>query len=229
MLTADQIREELVRQLDSGDQVGAEVARHLNIAPARVTEMRNRTRRVQQREMEPLAQLLGMTPTPSVKLRPIEATDRIRHLGKVAQGVWLEESMVELDPDEFQFVDYDRERGDPPPTDLFAVTPDGTSMKDAFMPGVQLICRRIPFGIGELKSGDYAIIERTAHDLHELTCKRVEIDADGIYWLHSETDDERFQEPWRAGRPDENAHHDVEIVAIAKVIRAVKDYERGRV
>ena len=60
VLTADAIREELIRKLDAKQVSGVVVAATLGIAPARVTEMRKRDRQVQQREMEPLARLLGM-------------------------------------------------------------------------------------------------------------------------------------------------------------------------
>lgn len=60
MLTADAIREELIRALDAREVSGVVVAAALGVAPARVTEMRKRERQVQQREMEPLANLLRM-------------------------------------------------------------------------------------------------------------------------------------------------------------------------
>lgn len=154
---------------------------------------------------------------------PIARTALIENLGKVAQGVWLEQSFY--DPDERQFVSYDMRAGDPGPADLFAVTPEGQSMNRRFSPGMQLICRRIPFGDGVFKSGDYVVVERCAHDLRELTCKRVEIDDDGNFWLHSESDQPQFQEPWLLGRPDDEAHIDTEIHVIGKVIRGVVDYE----
>ena len=72
VLTADDIREELIRKLDAKEVSGVAVASVLGIAPARVTEMRKRTRQVQQREMQPLAVLLGMTDSPG---RVTHATD----------------------------------------------------------------------------------------------------------------------------------------------------------
>lgn len=60
MLTADEIREELIRQLDAKKVRGVDVARLLSIDPPRVNEMKKRTREVQQREMNPLAEYLGM-------------------------------------------------------------------------------------------------------------------------------------------------------------------------
>lgn len=228
MLTPDVIREELIRQLDQKKFKANFIAGKLNIAPARVTEMRNKERRVQPNEMEPLAELLGLTEKPSTKPRPVQSEDKVEYWGKVAQGIWLEQSLAPADPDEQQFVTYDRMKGDPAPTDLFAVEPEGTSMNVAFPdPRTRLICRRIVFGVGELVSGDYVIVERTAHDLREMTCKRVEIDADGCFWLHCESTDERWKnEKWKMGKPSLNHHTDREITVIAKVIRAVINYER---
>lgn len=224
MLTADQIREEMILQLEDGRIQGVDVARALNIAAARVTEMKGRTRRVQQHEMQPLAELLGMVEADPTKQDQILSVSDIPHWGRVAQGVWMEESA--LSPDvEMNSVPYDRFSGDGPIADLFAVTPEGTSMNLCFLPGSKLICRRVPSDFGTIRSGDYVIVQRTAHDLWELTCKRLEIDEDGISWLHSESSDAKFAEPWRIGAPDEDHHLDVEINIIGKVIRAVKVFD----
>lgn len=223
MLTADDIREELIRRLDEKKVSGVAVARALCIAPARVTEMRKRERKVQQNEMRPLAEFLGMVEAPPMGF-PIAGLKEIPNLGKVAQGVWLEQS--ELDPDLHETVAYDQRPGDPSPTDLFAVTPEGNSMNLRFMPGTQLICRKVPFGSAIYLSGDYVIAQRQAHELVELTVKRLEVDEDGIYWLHSESTDPRYAEPWQIGKPDESHHDDNEVSILAKVIRAVQDFER---
>lgn len=221
MLTANDIREELIRQLKAKEVTGAQVARALCIAPARVTEMKNRDRQVQQSEMRPLAELLGMVER-EANSGNVYATTEIPDWGRVAQGVWLEQS--EWD-DQRPSVPYDQMAGDPPPVGLFAVTPEGTSMNAKWREPVRLICRRGPFGIDMFKGGDYLIVERTAHDLHEITVKRLEIDDEGVFWLHSESDDDKYQEPWRIGKPDENHHDDIEIRVLGKVIRAVMDYE----
>ena len=188
MLTANDIREELIRQLKAKEVTGAQVARALCIAPARVTEMKNRDRQVQQSEMRPLAELLGMVER-EANSGNVYATTEIPDWGRVAQGVWLEQS--EWD-DQRPSVPYDQMAGDPPPVGLFAVTPEGTSMNAKW---------------------------------REITVKRLEIDDEGVFWLHSESDDDKYQEPWRIGKPDENHHDDIEIRVLGKVIRAVMDYE----
>ena len=224
MITHDEIKAELIRQIDSKQLKQAAVARHLSIAPARIAEIRGGTRRIQPDEMPKLAELLRMVEPDLTRRDPVESVDEIPNLGRVAQGVWMEQT--EADPE--NKVAYDRLSGDPPATDLFAVTPEGTSMNLRFMPGTKLICRRVPFGTGRFESGDYVIVKRTAHDLYEMTCKRVEIDQDGVYWLYSESSDPKFAKPWRVGKPDEGHHTDVEVEVIAKVIRAVQDLENRR-
>jgi phage repressor protein C with HTH and peptisase S24 domain len=222
MLTHDDILTELIRQLEAKEITASKVAARLNIAPARVTEMKNGGRRVQSREMPVLAELLKMAgaTTPRAK---VSATAQVRNLGKVAQGLWLEQTYQH--PDEPEFVAFDMRPGDPGPDELFAVTPEGLSMNLRFPPGVQLICRRVSFGSGSFKSGDLVIVERHNHDLRELTCKRLVIDDDGLYWLHSESDQPQFQAPWRIGKPDNGDFIDTEIEVIGKVLRGVIDYE----
>lgn len=227
MLTHDQIRAELIRQLESEKIKGVDVAAKLNIAPARITEIKKGERRIQQKEMPTLAELLGMVEPPLGSVKPIVSETAVPYLGEVAQGVWLEQSMASDDPTDMPSVVYDRMKGDPGPENLFAVRPVGTSMNLAFRdPRTYLICRRVPFTDYYPKAGEYVIVERTAHDLREYTCKRVEIDGDGVFWLHSESDDPRWHDPWRIGKPDAGHHSDVEITIIGKVIRAIQDYER---
>ena len=60
MRSHEEIREELIRQLDEGIVTGVAVAKRLGIAPPRVAEMKKRERRVQPDEMAPLAEMLGL-------------------------------------------------------------------------------------------------------------------------------------------------------------------------
>lgn len=222
MLSHDEIREEMIRQIDEKIVKGRDVAAVLNIAPARITEIKNGARRIQPNEMPVLARYLGMIDGPPKAPRRIESTHQIPHLGKVAQGVWLEQSFA--DPDQQEFVDYDREPGDPGIDALFAVTPEGQSMAKIFPPGMKLICRRVPFGWVQVKSRDLVIVERHAHELREMTCKRLIVDDQGVYWLESESFDPAFLEPWRVGRPSEEHYDDGEIRIIGKVIRGVLNF-----
>lgn len=224
MLTPEEIRAELIRQIESGEIGQAAVARHLRIAPARIAEIRNGKRRIQPNELVPLAEYLRMVEPDPIGNAGLGQPDMIPNLGKVAQGVWLEQC---TDNEALSPVPYDRFRGDPSPIDLFAVTPEGTSMNLRFPAGTRLICRRVQFGRSSIRSGHYVIVSRTAHDLRELTCKRLEIDSEGNYWLHSESDDPRFAEPWFVGKPDNGHFTDMEIVIEGRVIRAVQDLENS--
>lgn len=221
MLTHDEIRAELLRQIESDKVKQVDVARHLGIAPARISEIRKGTRRIQQDEMPKLAAFLGMR-EPDVNSSSVLSSVMIPHWGKVAQGVWLEHGASEPDGD---FVIFDRINGDPPATDLFAVTPEGTSMNLRFPAGTRLICRSVSAASGGVQSGSYVIAERTNHDLREMTCKRVEVDDAGVFWLHSESSDPRYSDPWCIGKPDADHHVDSEVRIIGKVIRAVLDFE----
>ncbi len=61
MPTHDQIRDELIRQIDAGLIKQARVAKALGLPPPRIAEIRSGERRIQQDEMRPLAELLDMT------------------------------------------------------------------------------------------------------------------------------------------------------------------------
>lgn len=60
MVTHDEIRDELIRRLDSRRDTGAGLARLLRIAPARISEIKKGTRRIQPDEMPVLAKFFGM-------------------------------------------------------------------------------------------------------------------------------------------------------------------------
>lgn len=61
MLSHDEIREELIRQLDEKIVTTSAVAKHLGIPAPRVSEMRKRERKIQPSEMKKLAQFLGLS------------------------------------------------------------------------------------------------------------------------------------------------------------------------
>lgn len=221
MFSHDEIKTELIRRLDAGTVVAARVARHLKIASSRITEIRNGRRRIQPGEMKPLADYLGMIDA-IPQATPISRTLQVRHWGKVAQGVWLEQTPA--DAGEAQYIPFDLLPNERVQEDeLFAVTPEGASMNLRFRPGSVLICKRIEFTGNVARTGDYIIAQRSNHDLTELTCKRLEIDAEGNHWLHSESDQPQFQQPWNAGKPDDEYHDsDAEIKIIGKLIRSME-------
>jgi len=223
----DALLAELRRQIDAKLIRQSEVAAALGIPSSRVAEIRKGIRRIQGREIAPLARILGVTGGPPPPTRSVQSSLAVPVLGKVAAGVWLEQTVDE------QFshhtVPYDRLPGDPGNGGLFAVIPEGASMNRIFPEGIILICRRVPFGFAQVTAGDLVIVEREAHDLREMTCKRLAIDEDtGDYLLLSESDRPEFQEPIRVKRSIHNEHVDTGISIIGKVERGILDFTRRR-
>lgn len=64
MLDHDELREELIRQLDAKKFSATWLAQQLGIAPPRVREMRLRTRQIQHGEMARVARILGLDADP---------------------------------------------------------------------------------------------------------------------------------------------------------------------
>lgn len=61
MFTHDEIRAELLRQIEAGAVTQAAVARRLKTTPPRISEVVKGTRRIQPHEMSILVSFLGMT------------------------------------------------------------------------------------------------------------------------------------------------------------------------
>jgi hypothetical protein len=211
MLTADQIREELIRQLDSGRAKAAEVARLLRIAPPRVTEMRKRERKVQQEEMVALAGYLQM----DVSLTHVNAVRGVAPVpirGKVAVGVWVE---TNGGADPGTFVDFDVVSENEDVSDLFAMVSDGAAMNAVFPEGTTFVCRQIA-DHARLPTGAFVIVKRTRDDLCEYSCKQLESLADGRTLLHNRSTDPRYAEPIALGEGVE---------LLGRVIRAYQNLE----
>lgn len=225
MLTHDEILAELKRQIDAKMIRQAFIAEALNIAPPRVAEMRNGKRRIQPNEMPILANILGLTISEEQSKKQIIGKHGVRILGKVAVGIWLEQSLI--DPNDAELVDYDRLSGDPNADNLFAVIPEGDSMDLAFPAKSILICRHVFSGFAEIRAGDYVIVERENHDLREMTCKRLEVAENGDYLLWSESSNPRFKDPMRIPCSTENEHVDTGVNILGKVVRVVIDFERN--
>ena len=88
MVTHDQILAELIKQLDAKTVTGKAIADLLNIAPARITEMKKGARRIQPDEMAVLAKFFSMGQT--------ESANNNTHIvwvpviGMAAAGSWRE-------------------------------------------------------------------------------------------------------------------------------------------
>jgi transcriptional regulator with XRE-family HTH domain len=160
--------------------------------------------------------------------RLIQSSPEITVWGKVAAGVWMEESPV--DPDNLRpaTVPYDQMAGDFGTEHLFAVEPEGESMNLAFMPGTILICRRVPFGVGAVESGDYVIVARENHGLYELTCKRIELDENEDFLLFSESSNPKYAEPIKIPRSNDFEFFDGDVSVVGVVIRQVRDMTRRK-
>lgn len=224
MLTHDQILDELRRQIDTRNVKQVEIASKMNIPASRVAEMRKGTRRIQPHEMPLLAELLGMASQDRVIGSTLRGVKRIPILGKVAAGVWLEQSLTPHDNDDY--VAYDNLAGDADTSGLFAVVTEGDSMNMAFPANSVLICRHIRNGFATIRDGDYVVVERESHDLREMTCKRIQIDTNGDYLLVSESTNEKHKEPIRVQRSTDDSHTDMGINIVGKLVRIVIDYER---
>lgn len=138
--------------------------------------------------------------------------------GAVAAGIWKAQSDwsagehydVRFGPSQ-----YDKDQ-------RFAVRMDGMSMNRTILPGSDLECLYTKFSPTPPRPGDLVIVERKAHDLVELTCKRLAMDGDQFVLLCESTEPE-FQEPMFIGKPDNGDFSDNEIRVIGIVLSAKLD------
>lgn len=105
----------------------------------------------------------------------------------------------------------------------FGVRMEGLSMNRTIPPGADLECMWIKFSPIEPKVGDLVIVERNAHDLTEMTCKRLDRDADGSWLLRSESFEPEFQDPIRVPASDSHEVVDDEVRVIGIVLSAKID------
>jgi SOS-response transcriptional repressor LexA len=175
----------------------------------------------------------GISPSEVMKLAGLQGSDRsllqdggeetLKVTGAVAAGIWKEQSDW---PEEEQ---YPLEVGPSPVrgVERFAVRMEGYSMDKTIPPGSDLECLRVSYGVVEPEPGDLVIVERHAHDLTEMTCKR--LDREGDEWvLRSESTKPEFQEVIRIGTPDKEAFIDNEVKVIGIVIKAHQSHFRRR-
>lgn len=163
----------------------------------------------------------------SDSITTIVESPKIPVLGKVAAGVWLEQSYMEPDLNDLPQVYYDRLPGQIGSADLFAVELSGDSMNLAFPANTILICEKIPFGSAEIRKDDYVIVERENHELREMTCKRIGFDENGDFLLHSQSTNPKFSDPIKVKRSQDDEFIDTGINLIGKVVRAVQDFSRN--
>lgn len=98
-------------------------------------------------------------------------------------------------------------------------------MELAFQPGSYLECISTQGSGIQPRPGDLVIVERVAHDLTEMTCKRLDV-LDGEWILRCESTQPEFQEVIRIGKPDVEHYGDDEIRVIGIVVRSVQEQFR---
>jgi len=144
--------------------------------------------------------------------------EEIEVVGTVAAGVWQEQAK--------QFDGY-KIKVPPSPiggAERFAVEVRGRSMDKTLPPGSILECIKTLASVPP-RDGDLVIVERTAHDLTELTCKRLHVQGD--QWvLRAESTLPEFATDIVIGRLDENHHTDAETRVIGIVVRSYQSHLR---
>ncbi|WP_120251798.1 LexA family protein [Sphingobium sp. YG1] len=175
-------------------------------------------RGVPEAETMALAGLTGELSSALTRELPLDENEWVEVNGSVAAGVWKEQSDwpsaerydVRFGPNRF--------RG----AERFGLRMEGLSMNRTVPPGADLECIRVTFSHFEPKPGDLVIVERTNHDLTEMTCKR--LDMDGDEWiLRCESTEPEFQDFIRIGKPSAENHIDDEARVIAIVVGAKLD------
>jgi hypothetical protein len=150
---------------------------------------------------------------------PSEADEWMLVCQTVQAGVWREQ--VDWAPDEcFEA------RVGPPLVggSRYGIVVEGRSMDRKLPPGTILECVKLIGSAIVPKDGDYVVVERKQGALRELTCKRLEVLADGTYQLRAESTLPEFKDPIPIGKPDFNAPEDgQEITVVAIAVRAHLD------
>ena len=171
-----------------------------------------------------ISQMIPAATTIMHRVGGAQAFETLEVVGAVAAGVWREETTwsaedrysIELGPNPF------------PGSERFALRMEGYSMDKIIPPGSDLECLRVAYGYVEPQPGDIVIVQRDRHDLHELTCKRLDHDGQNFV-LRAESTRPEFQEPIIIGRPDEEHVGDNGITILAIVLRAHQSlYTRRR-
>lgn len=163
--------------------------------------------------------LAGVTGELKVELAQQQTDDEwVEVLGSVQAGVFRVES-------EWAAAErYDVRFGKPPyvGAERFGVRMEGLSMNRTIPHGADLECLWIKFARMEPQPGDLVIVERTRHDLTEMTCKRLGKEGDELVLLCESTEPE-FQDVIHVGKPDPDAITDDETRIIGIVLSAKVD------
>lgn len=151
--------------------------------------------------------------------------ERIAVIGRVQAGAWSE--YPAWPQDDWYWIEVDPTPH--PGAERYALEMVGHSMDKIIPPGSIIECLRVFSGDGPIpRSGDIVVVERQRNDLFEMTCKRLEIQPDGIQILHCESHRPEFSEPVFIGKPDDGAFCDNGTRIVAVVDKATQRfYRRG--
>lgn len=146
-------------------------------------------------------------------------------VGRVQAGVWTEQP--EWPKDEWYEVEVDP--SPIPDAERFGLEMVGHSMDRLIPPGSILECVRVfgPEG-PQPQDGQIVIVQRSQGELIETTCKQLEIRSDGTYVLHCQSYRDEFRDPVFMGKPDVGDFSDNGTRIVAIVLKATKDFFKGR-
>lgn len=194
-------RDWIKRRLDELHKTQAGLARHLGLAPPRISEMIRGTRDIQSDEWVPLAsylelrveELLALSAGQSfVNQRP----RTIRVGGFVQAGAWVETN----DLPESEVFDITMPPYAPAGRKVYGLLVRGPSMNLVYPEGSIVFCvpaHDLPETRG-FQSGDHVVVERLSVDLPDMmeaTLKEYRVAEDGSQWLVPKSSDPRFQSP----------------------------------
>lgn len=166
--------------------------------------------------------LAGLTGEFSNRRDEVEdASEWLEVTGAVAAGRWLEQT--NWPPSERYEVRFGAPRQ--PGEKRFGVRMEGLSMNRTIQPNSDLECLWIKFSDVPPLPGDLVIVERKAHDLTEMTCKRLARDSEG-WCLLAESTEAEFDEVIHIGEPSPDIVTDDGIRVIGIVLSAKTDLAR---
>lgn len=159
--------------------------------------------------------------TPTANVGP----ETIQVVGAVEAGVWREQAQW---PEEKR---YEVEVAPSPISgERFGLLVIGDSMNRTFPHGTVLDCFRVPFSTDphlQPQPGDIVVVERAQGELVETTCKRLNRDGNGDWYLTAESWDPQFSDPIPMGQPTEHGPDD-EIRVVGIVNAAIQQHLKRR-
>lgn len=162
------------------------------------------------------SEILALSDAEAVSsVTPVARETKLKVVGEVRAGAWLEQTQW-IEEDQF---DIDVGPNPAPGTNRFAVRMSGNSMDKTIPSGAILECLEVQYGGITPQDDDYVIVERTNHDLTELTCKKLVL-VDGKWLLKCESYQDEYQYTIDVGDVDEGLHVDNEVKIIGLVIEA---------